>query len=170
MRHVTSLILGPALRVVPAFALVAVAALAAPGSARGQAESTYRVILYIAEDGAPGRMSLQRLDEVWSEGDGPARLQQLLEASSVRRLEEVTVLPNRDTPALRMGDVTVRVRGAYREPRRDAMFLRVEVEGGQETFVKEMVSKFDETILVAYPLAEGDRSLVALIVPTEVGP
>jgi hypothetical protein len=50
------------------------------------------------------------------------------------------------------------------------MFLRVEVDGGEEAFVKEMISRFDETIVVAYPLARGDQSLVALIVPTGGSP
>ena len=144
---------------------VAAATMATPGPARAQESTTYRVILYVAEEGAPRQMSLQRLDEVWAEGESLERLQALLDVSSLQRLEDVTVLPNQETPSLRMGNVTVRVRGAYREPRRDAMFLRVEVDGGSEALVKEMISGFDETILLAYPLAEGNRSIVALIVP-----
>lgn len=146
---------------------VAAVSLAAIPAARAQDDSasTFRVILFVAEDGAPQEVGLERLQEVWSEEEGLDRLRTVLRASRIRRLEDVTVLPNRETPALRMGGVTLRVRGAYEDPRRRAMFLRVEAEGGRETFVKEMISRFDETIVVAYPLAEGDRSLVALIVP-----
>lgn len=143
-------------------------AILAPNRAVAQedsARSTYRVILYLAEDGAPAEMSLQRLNEVWSEEEGSARLGELLSAGRLQRLEDVTVLPGRQTPALRLGNVTVRVKGAYRAPGRTAMFLRVEMDGGSETLVKEMISEFDETIVLAYPLAEGDRSVVALIVP-----
>lgn len=151
-------------------AAAVIPATALPGLAQTDgSSSTYRVILYIAENAGPQQMSIRRLDQVWDEGDGTARLRELLQANKVEQLEEVTVLPNRDTPALSMGGVTVRVRGAYREPRKDAMFLRVELEGGQETLVKEMISKFDESIVVAYPLAEGGKSLVALIVPTQIG-
>lgn len=150
-------------------ALAAGAALTAAVPAHAQEPSTtYRVILYIAEDGAPRETSLRRLDEVWTEGQSVERLQALLQTNSIQRLEDVTILPSRETPALRLGNVTVKVTGAYREPRRDAMFLRVEVDGGSEALVKEMVSRFDETILLAYPLAEGNRSLVALIVPVPV--
>lgn len=149
---------------IAALAAGAVLTAAVPAHAQGPS-TTYRVILYIAEDGAPRETSLQRLDEVWTEGQSVERLRALLQANSVQRLEDVTVLPSRETPALRLGNVTVKVTGAYREPRRDAMFLRVEVDGGSEALVKEMVSRFDETILLAYPLAEGNRSLVALIVP-----
>jgi hypothetical protein len=45
------------------------------------------------------------------------------------------------------------------------MFLRVEVDGGPEALVKELISRFDETIILAYPLAEGNRTVVALLVP-----
>lgn len=149
-------------------ALAVTASLVWTGAARAQesGRSTYRVILYIVEDGAPRDVSLKRLDEVWTESEGVDRLRSLLAASRVQQLEGVTIQPGRDTPSLRLGNVTVRVRGAYREPRRDAMFLRVEMDGGQEALVKEMVSKFDETIVLAYPLTEGNRSMVALIIPT----
>ncbi len=153
--------------------LVAVALLAGwaltPSVVRAQEASTYKVILYLAEDGATKEATIQRLHEVWNESQGPEQLKRLLSAQSVKRLEDVTVLPNRDTPAMKIGGVTVRVRGAYKDPKHDSMFLRVEIDGGQEAFVKEMISKFDETILLAYPLAEGDRSVVALIVPTSAG-
>lgn len=149
-------------------ALLALAGASVAGAQTGET-STYRVILYLAEDGGPSEVTLERMHEVWSEDEGVEKLQELLSTARVRRLEDVTILPGRDTPALKLGDVTVRVRGVYREPRRDSMFLRLEVDGGAETLVKEMISKFDETIVVAYPLAEGDRSVVALIVPTELG-
>ncbi|MFN2383660.1 MAG: hypothetical protein ABR559_05285 [Gemmatimonadota bacterium] len=129
--------------------------------------STYRVILYIAESGGPTDVSLQRLTEVWSEADGAAKLRALLSTGAIQRLDDVTILPGRDTPAIQLGDVTVRVKGVYKEPRRDSMFLRVEVDGGREALVKEMISRFDETIVLAYPLAEGDRSIIALILPAE---
>lgn len=143
---------------------------AAPAAAQEDPGSTYRVILYIAEDGAPGEMSLQRLEEVWTADQGTERLRALLSTDQIQRLEDVTLMPGRDGPAMKVGNVTVRVRGAYREPKRDAMFLRVEAEGGSETLVKEMISKFDETILLAYPLAEGNRSVVALIIPARAAP
>ncbi|HUP20418.1 MAG TPA: hypothetical protein VM778_10750 [Gemmatimonadota bacterium] len=148
-----------------ALAGIALASATAPLAHAQEGGSTYQVILYIVEDGSRREMTLQRLDEVWTEGESVARLQALLDSDRIQRLEDVTVLPNQDTPALRLGNVTVRVKGAYREPRRDAMLLRVEVDGGSEALVKEMVSRFDETILLAYPLTEGNRSLVALIVP-----
>ena len=151
-----------------ALAVVAGLFLVAPAAAQQESGSTYRVILYIAEDGAPTEMSLQRLEEVWSAEQGTERLRSLLNANQIQRLDDVSIVPGGDAPALKVGNVTVRVEGAYREPRRDAMFLRVEVEGGTDTLVKEMISKFDETILLAYPLAEGNRSVVALIVPTRV--
>jgi hypothetical protein len=158
-------------RPIHAFLLAALAAALAPSAARAQdGGSTYRVILYVAEDGVPSEVTLQRLTEVWSDGDGDARLREILAASKITRLEEVTLLPNRETPTLRLGDVTVRIRGAYREPRREAMMLHLEVEGGREAYVKELIAGFDETIVIAYPLAEGDRSIVALLVPTRVGP
>ncbi|CAN5883111.1 hypothetical protein BH20GEM1_BH20GEM1_13700 [soil metagenome] len=151
-----------------AFAL----SLAGANSARAQAapDTSYRVILYLAENGAQSDLSFRRLDEVVGEDAGADRIRQLLEASSVQRLEGVTILPGRDTPALRIGDVTVRVTGIYKEPRRDAMFLRVEVDGGRETFVKEVVSRFDESLVLAYPLTEGNRSIIALLVPTRISP
>jgi hypothetical protein len=153
-----------------AFAL----SLTGAGSARAQAPSapdtSYRVILYLAENGVPADLSFRRLDEVVGEDAGADRIRQLLEASSVQRLEDVTILPGRDTPALKIGSVTVRVTGVYKEPRRDAMFLRVEVEGGRETFVKEVVSRFDESLVLAYPLTEGNRSIIALLVPTSISP
>lgn len=150
-----------------AFALAVVAGLfaTAPATAQPEPGSTYRVILYIAEDGAPAEMSLQRLEEVWTAEEGSARLRELLSTDQIQRLEDVSIVPGGEAPALKVGNVTVRVRGAYREPKRDAMFLRVEVEGGSDTLVKEMLSGFDETILLAYPLAEGNRSVVALIIP-----
>jgi hypothetical protein len=142
---------------------------AAPALAQtSQPDTTYRVILYLAEDGAPTDVSFQRLNEVVGEDAGAARIQQLLEASSVRQLEDVTILPGRDTPALKIGNVTVRVTGVYKEPRRDAMFLRVEVDGGREAFVKEVVSRFDESLVLAYPLTEGNRSIIALLVPVGI--
>ncbi len=138
--------------------------------ARAQQDtSTYRVILYIAQGDAPTDVTLTRLQEVWTAADGGDRLRTLLAASDVQRLEDVTIVPGRDTPALQLGGVTVRVQGVYKEPRRDAMFLRVEVDGGPETLVKELISRFDETIVLAYPLAEGNRTIVALLVPTNMG-
>ena len=137
----------------------------AMGHAYAQERSTYQVILYLAQDVASSDITLTRLQEVWSEGENVARLQALLDANQVQRLEDVTILPGRDTPALQLGGVTVRVTGAYKEPRRDAMFLRVEVDGGPEALVKELISRFDETIVLAYPLAEGNRTMVALLVP-----
>ena len=98
------------------------------------------------------------------------RIRQLLEASSVQQLEDVTIVPGGDTPALKIGNVTVRVTGVYKEPRRDAMFLRVEVDGGREAFVKEVVSRFDESLVLAYPLTEGNRSIIALLVPAKISP
>ena len=142
----------------------------APVQAQATPDTTYRVILYLAEDGAPSELSFRRLDEVVSEADGADRIRQLLEASSVRQLEDVTILPGRDTPVLKIGNVTVRVRGIYKEPRRDSMFLRVEVDGGREAFVKEVVSRFDESLVLAYPLTEGNRSIIALLVPTKISP
>lgn len=137
-----------------------------PAGLRAQGEaSTYRVILYLAEQGAPQQVQIQRLDEVWSEGDGAERLKTLLNSGSVRQLEEVTLVPGQDAPTIRFGDVTFRVKGVLKEPRRDAMFWRLEVDGGREALVKEMISSFEETIVLAYPLAEGDRSVVALLVP-----
>ena len=43
--------------------------------------------------------------------------------------------------------------------------MRLEVDGGREALVKEMIAGFDETIVLAYPLAEGSGSVVALLVP-----
>lgn len=154
-------------------ALVATVSLAATSIAQAPtdpASRSYRVILFLAEDGAPREVEIQRLKEVWREGEGADRLRQLLATREVRRLDEVTILPGRETPIVQIGDVTVRVNGVLKEPRRDRMFLRVEVDGGEEAFVKEMISRFDETIVVAYPLARGDRSIVALIVPTGGSP
>ena len=156
-----------------ALAAVAIAATlwSVPALAQtGQPDTTYRVILYLAEDGAPNDVTFQRLDEVVGEGAGADRIRQLLEASSVRQLEDVTIVPGRDTPALKIGNVTVRVTGVYKEPRRDAMFLRVEVDGGREAFVKEVVSRFDESLVLAYPLTEGNRSIIALLVPAKISP
>lgn len=146
---------------------------AAPARAQTGAadpDATYRVILYLAEAGAPTELSFQRLNEVVGEAAGADRIRQLLEASSVEQLEGVTILPGGETPTLKIGDVTVRVRGIYKEPRRDAMFLRVEVDGGREAFVKEVVSRFDESLVIAYPLTEGNRSIIALLVPTRLSP
>jgi hypothetical protein len=131
--------------------------------------STYRVILYLAENGGPTDVTLTRLQEVWSEGEGVGRLQSLLATGQIQQLEDVTILPGRDTPAMQIGGVTVRVTGAYKEPRRDSMFLRVEVDGGPEALVKELISRFDETIILAYPLAVGNRTIVALLVPARTG-
>lgn len=139
------------------------------GPAGAQDDSTYRVILYLAEGRAPAEITLTRLQEVWAEGEGESRLRQLLNTSQIQRLEDVTVLPGRDTPGLQLGNVTVRVRGLYKEPRHDAIFLRIEVDGGPETLVKEIISRFNETIVLAYPLAEGNRTVVALLVPARMG-
>jgi hypothetical protein len=150
------------------FELVVVLALAvaAPADLQGQAQApTYRVILYLAEEGAPQQVQIQRLDEVWSEADGAQRLQSLLDSGAVRQLEEVTLVPGQEPPTIRFGDVTFRVRGVLKETRMDSMFLRLEVDGGREALVKEMIAGFDETIVLAYPLAEGNSSVVALLVP-----
>ena len=137
-----------------------------PVEVRGQgAAPTYRVILYLAEQGAPQQVQIQRLDEVWSPEDGARRLQSLLDSGAVRQLEEVTLVPGQETPTIRFGDVTFRVKGVLKQPHMDSMFLRLEVDGGREALVKEMIAGFDETIVLAYPLAEGDRSVVALLVP-----
>lgn len=157
----------------PLLALMATVSLVVTAMAQDPTDRgsrSYRVILFLAEDGAPRDVEIQRLKEVWREGEGAARLRELLATGEVRRLDEVTILPGRETPVIRLGDVSVRVNGVLKEPRGDRMFLRVEVDGGEEAFVKEMISRFDETIVVAYPLARGDRSLVALIVPTGGSP
>jgi hypothetical protein len=158
-----------------AFAVLALALAiaAAPARAQGEApqpDTTFRVVLYIAEDDAPAGLSFRRLDEVVGEAVGEDRLRQLLDVSSVRRLEDVTILPGRDTPALKIGNVTVRVTGVYKEPRRDSMFLHVDVDGGPEAFVKEVVARFDESLVLTYPLADGNRSIIALLVPTKLSP
>ncbi|MGH7542591.1 MAG: hypothetical protein ACREK7_01505, partial [Gemmatimonadota bacterium] len=125
------------------FGLVSVLALAGaavPADLSGQGEApTYRVILYLAEQGAPQQVQIQRLDEVWSEADGAQRLQSLLDSGSVRQLEEVTLVPGRETPTIRFGDVTFRVKGVLKQPHMDSMFLRLEVDGGREALVKEMI-------------------------------
>jgi len=146
--------------------VLALAASADPAElcAQGQAP-TYRVILYLAEQNVPQQVQIQRLDEVWSEADGAQRLQSLLDSGTVRQLEEVTLVPGQETPTIRFGDVTFRVKGVLKQPHMDSMFLRLEVDGGREALVKEMIAGFDETIVLAYPLAEGDRSVVALLVP-----
>ena len=150
---------------------IATALWAAPAAAQAPTpDTTYRVILYLAEDSAPTEVSFRRLNEVVGEGAGADRIRQLLEASSVEQLEGVTIVPGRDTPALKIGSVTVRVTGVYKEPRRDAMFLRVEVDGGRAAFVKEVVSRFDESLVLAYPLTEGNRSIIALLVPVGISP
>ena len=159
--------------VAAALTAVAIAATfwAAPALAQtGTPDTTYRVILYLAEDSAPTELSFQRLNEVVGEGTGADRIRQLLEASSVEQLEDVTIVPGGNTPALKIGTVTVRVTGVYKEPRRDAMFLRVEVDGGRAAFVKEVVSRFDESLVLAYPLTEGNRSIIALLVPAKISP
>ena len=156
-----------------ALTAVAIATTLSAAPARGQApapDTTYRVILYLAEDSAPTEVTFQRLNEVVGEGAGADRIRQLLEASAVEQLEGVTIVPGRDTPALKIGNVTVRVTGVYKEPRRDAMFLRVEVDGGRAAFVKEVVSRFDESLVLAYPLTEGNRSIIALLVPVGLSP
>jgi hypothetical protein len=161
------------LRAAAALTAVAITATlwATPAIAQtGQPDTTYRVLLYLAQDGAPNDVTFQRLNEVVGEGAGADRVRQLLEASSVEQLEDVTIVPGRDTPALKIGNVTVRVTGVYKEPRRDAMFLRVEVDGGREAFVKEVVSRFDESLVLAYPLTEGNRSIIALLVPAKISP
>ena len=150
------------------FGLAIALALAAafPADLRGQREApTYRVILYLAEQGASQQVQIQRLDEIWSPEDGARRLQSLLDSGAVRQLEEVTLVPGQETPTIRFGDVTFRVKGVLKQPHMDSMFLRLEVDGGREALVKEMIAGFDETIVLAYPLAEGDRSVVALLVP-----
>ncbi len=162
-------------RITAAAALTAVGIAAAlwatPAIAQtGQPDTTYRVLLYLAQDGAPNDVTFQRLNEVVGEGAGADRVRQLLEASSVEQLEDVTIVPGRDTPALKIGNVTVRVRGVYKEPHRDSMYLRVEVDGGREAFVKEIISRFDESIVLAYPLTEGNRSVIALLVPANISP
>lgn len=156
----------------PLAILALAVATAAPARAQDDSgeDSTYRVILYVAENGAPTELSFQRLEEVVGEEAGADRIRQLLQASSVRRLQDVTILPGGDTPALKIGDVTVRVRGVYKEPHRDSMYLRVEVDGGREAFVKEVISRFDESLVLAYPLTEGNRSVVALLVPAHISP
>ncbi|MGH7570996.1 MAG: hypothetical protein ACREMK_04025 [Gemmatimonadota bacterium] len=147
-------------------AVFALAGMVGPVESSAQAEApTYRVILYLAEQDAPSQVQIRRLDEVWSAGDGAERLQSLLSSGPVRQLEEVTMVPGQDTPAIQFGDVTFRVEGVLKEPRRDSVFLRLEVDGGREAVVKEMLASFDETIVLAYPLAEGDDSVVALLVP-----
>lgn len=136
-----------------------------PVGLRAQDAPNYRVILYLAEESTTQDVQVRRLDEVWSAGDGAERLQSLISSGSVRQLEEVTMVPGQETPAIRFGDVTFRIQGVLKEPRRDSVFLRLEVDGGREAVVKEMLASFDETIVLAYPLAEGDRSVVALLVP-----
>lgn len=146
--------------------VLALTGMVAPAGSKAQAgPPTYRVILYLAEEGAPSEVQIRRLDEVWSAGDSEERLRSLLSSGSVRQLEEVAMVPGQDTPAIQFGEVTFRVESVLKEPRRDSMFLRLEVDGGREAMVKEMLARFDETIILAYPLAEGDRSVVALLIP-----
>ena len=68
-------------RAIPALVIAFVlAAAAVPADLPGQTQApTYRVILYLAEEGAPQQVQIQRLDEVWSEADGAQRLQRLLD-------------------------------------------------------------------------------------------
>jgi hypothetical protein len=147
-------------------AIVLALAAATAADVRGQGQSpTYRVILYVAEQGGSQQVQIQRLNEVWSVEDGAQRLQSLLQSGTVRQLEEVTLVPGQETPTIRFGEVTFRVKGVLKQPHMDSMFLRLEVDGGRETLVKEMLAGFEETIVLAYPLAEGDRSVVALLVP-----
>ena len=118
-------------------------------------DATYRVILYLAEAGAPTELSFQRLNEVVGEADGANRIRQLLEASSVQQLEGVTILPGGDTPTLKIGNVTVRVGHLQgTAPGRD-----VPASGGrrrQGGFREGVVSRFDESLVIAYPLTEGE--------------
>lgn len=166
MRHNTT---GPGLRrrTVPILAAiltvgVTTGVLAQEGDAQA---STYEVELFLVEDEVSGDTSLQRIRELWPLEGREERLKALLNVERVRRLESVTVIPGGETPAFGMGGVIVRVNGGYRGPDRDRMFLRVEVDGGREAFVKEMISRFDETIVVVYRVDDEDRSLVAVVGP-----
>ena len=107
-------------------ALLATALLAATSMAQDpatdRASRSYRVILFLAEDGAPRDVKIQRLKEVWREGESATRLRELLATGEVRRLDDVTILPGRETPVIQIGDVTVRVNGVLKEPRGERMF------------------------------------------------
>jgi hypothetical protein len=65
----------------PLFALMATVSLVVTAMAQDptdRASRSYRVILFLAEDGAPRDVEIQRLKEVWREGEGAARLRELL--------------------------------------------------------------------------------------------
>ena len=71
-------------RTIFGLAIVLALVAAGPTDLRGQGQApTYRVILYLAEEGAPQQVQIQRLDEVWSEADGAQRLQSLLDSGAV---------------------------------------------------------------------------------------
>ena len=133
-------------------------------AAGAQSAETYQVILYLAEDGKVPEAGIRRLEQIVDPDLAREEIQSIISASRFIELEDIVILPGRDLPAIRVGDITVRVRGVLREPRRESMYLRLEVDGGQEAFVKELVSRFDESIALAYPLVDGN-SIVVLLVP-----
>jgi hypothetical protein len=104
----------------PLLALMATVSLVVTAMAQDptdRASRSYRVILFLAEDGAPRDVEIQRLKEVWREGEGAARLRELLATGEVRRLDEVTILPGRETPVIRLGEPDVSPRRSRRRRR-----------------------------------------------------
>lgn len=128
---------------------------------------TYKMVLFLTE-GTPQEPSLRRFSEIVPEEALEARLGLVPGVGEVIRLEEIVVRPNRESPALVVDQATIRVNGEYRPPRQQSMLLRIVVDGGSERFMKEVLSRFDETIIVTYPFEGEDRSLVAVIFPVEV--
>jgi hypothetical protein len=158
----------------PALALaVTLAALAVPSlGAQEPAERdrTFRAVLFLvpaSDDAADGGLRVERLQEVWAEGESAAKLAAHLDGVSPQKLQALTITPGQDSAIVQYEDLTFRVSGLYRGPRRDRMYLKVSFDQGGRAAVKEFLAGLDETVLVGYPLL-GDTggTVVALLIPT----
>ena len=157
-------------------ALVLVAAVAALVSNPLQAqepaerERTFRAVLFLVpatDAGADAGLRVEHLQEVWAEGESAAKLAAHLEAASPQKLQALTVTPGQDSAIVQYEDLTFRISGLYRGPRRDRMYLKVSFDQGGRAAVKEFLAGLDETVLVGYPLiGNAQGSVVALLIPT----
>ncbi|HEY7529703.1 MAG TPA: hypothetical protein VIC56_03375 [Gemmatimonadota bacterium] len=158
----------------PALALAAVlAALAAPtlrAQDPAERERTFRAVLFLvptSEAASGDGLRVERLQEVWGEGESADKLAAYLKGVNPEKLQALTIKPGQDAAVVQYDDLTFRISGLYRGPRRDRMYLKVSFDQGGRAAVKEILAGLDETVLVGYPLlGAANGSVVALLIPT----
>lgn len=138
------------------------------GGEGGGARKTFKTILFFVPGEAGGEgLKVDRVKEVWTEGDSPSKLALLVKGKPPQRLQAVTVTPGQENTVIKYKDLTFRISGLYRGPEKDRMYLKVSFDQGGQAAVKEFLAGLDESVVVSYPMAGGEKgSVVALLLPT----